>query len=379
MPSPLKSIFSCFRPSGQAEEPVRRSPASRAESETSSPRASGVLEGLTPRNRLSDGERQLGGYLLARQTVGRPVEGADFDRLRRANETVMEARKALRRGRGNVREDIRDSNGESSVRANAARDVATHLESTSEFSSDVCHTAVAMAVQSGNCAEHADVAAFLHAPHLGEGEHVYAVGSTVVDHSWAEWHGQSSDRGDHIVMDPWAKGPAIFADDGAFSANQHEIATRHHYDRETGAHAHAQMQKLQQKQDRQMQKRLQRSMKKHGPDFRFPESRLWDTTPVVSAELAAQVPRRMFQQPNPARFDPPGELAAQQWTEPVFMDELWMAPLRQQIHATGTARMLGADNVQDIAESAERIAHVAADLRRYPVASHPAQYESDEY
>lgn len=53
--------------------------------------------------------------------------------------------------------------------------------------------------------------------------------STAVDHSWAEWRGQGSDGESRIVMDPWGKGPAIFAEDGAFSSNEHEVKGNHHY------------------------------------------------------------------------------------------------------------------------------------------------------
>jgi len=57
--------------------------------------------------------------------------------------------------------------------------------------------------------------------------------------------------------------------------------------------------------------------------------------------------------------------------------ERWMAPLRQEILATQTARTLGASGVRELTQAATRIAQVAADLENYPLASHPAQRAPD--
>lgn len=67
-------------------------------------------------------------------------------------------------------------------------------------------------------------------------------------------------------------------------------------------------------------------MKKLGPDFRYGGDRVWAPTPVVSQEFAGSVSRAMFRPLN----------------------------------------------------TATRIADVAADLRRYPVESHPAQFGYDD-
>ena len=151
-----------------------------------------------------------------------------------------------------------------------------------------------MTAQAGNCRDHAEVAAFLHAAHLREGEEVYTVGSTTLDHAWAELRGQGSDGERHIAMDPWGKRPAIFAEDGAFSGIDHESRRApYHYDHHTGARAQARMEELQQRRHHRMQSQLRREMKKLGPDY-------------------------------------------------------------------------------------TRIAHVAADLRRFPLESHPAQFLRDE-
>lgn len=137
------------------------------EATTSAPRASGMLEGLAPRSTLSDGELQLGGYLHDRRITGRPVEGTDFEDLVRANETVMETRQALAYGRGNVTDDIDDSNGQSTIRTEAGRRARKSLPYA--YDHPVRVAASSLAARAGNCGEHAYVAAFLHAPKLRGG------------------------------------------------------------------------------------------------------------------------------------------------------------------------------------------------------------------
>ena len=377
MPSALKSILNCFCPATQAEEPTSYAAAHSRQPETSSPRASGALAGLAPRRRVPDGECQLGGYLMGREAVVGPVEGADFDLIRSSNRTVMQTREALRYGRGNVIEDIRDSGGQSTVRAEAGRRLGKRLPS--KYPEDVRRVAGAMTAQAGNCRDHAEVAAFLYAPHLREGEEVYTEGSATIDHAWAEWRGQGSDGERRIAMDPWGKGPAIFAEDGEFSGIDHESRRGpYHYDHATGAQAHAKMEELQQRRHDRMQSQLRREMKKLGPDYRYGSDKLWAPTPVVSPQFAERASRAMFRPLNTAPLSPPPEFEGHESAEPVFTDELWMAPLRQQIHATEMARRLDADGVQEITRAATRIAHVAADLRRYPLESHPAQFGHDD-
>ena len=64
MPSSLKSILCCFRPTVSGEGDISRAARHVDESTSSSPRTSGMLAGLAPRHALSDGECQLGGYLM---------------------------------------------------------------------------------------------------------------------------------------------------------------------------------------------------------------------------------------------------------------------------------------------------------------------------
>lgn len=352
-----------------ADEPTTSAPRA--------PRASGMLAGLAPRSTLPDGELQLGGYLLDRQITGRPVEGDDFENLVRANETVMQTREALAYGRGNMTDDVDYSNGVSSIRTAAGRRARKNLPHT--FDHPVRVAASSLAAQAGNCGEHAHVAAFLHAAKLREGQQVCVVTDETDDHSWAELRGDHADRSHHVIMDPWGKGPAIFADDGASSSNGHELTVEHHYDRTTGAKAHAQMRKLHRRHGRQLKSDVREAMNALGPNFRYPESSLWPATPVVSGAFAQCAVDRMIEEPNPAYLAPPPEDGGHGWATPIPTNERWMAPLRQEIHATETARTLGARDLRDITRAATRIADVAVDPRDYNLPSHPAQYAPEDF
>jgi len=394
MPRPLQSILNCFRPTPPAEERASTSTGQPADSASHPPRRAPVtlqglanfdaqrirqrqveIQALVPdtRKALSDGECQLGGYVHARQVDGRPVEGPALERLKRGNETVMETRQALAHGRGNVTADINDSNGLSTIRTEAGRNARPKIPR--HYGQKLRVAASTLAAQAGNCGEHAYVATFLHAGKLQNDEKVYCVGSTKKDHGWAELRGKTSDRTDDVVMDAWAKGPAIFAVDGALSKDEHAVETEHRYDRRSGAKAHVKMQKLQRNEHSQIQADVHEEMAKLGPDFRYPsdESSVWTATPVISKEFAERVVDKMIQEPDPAKLAPKHEDQVRLAAERVFIGERWMAPLRQEVHATQIARTLGASGVKEVSQAAARIAHVAVDLQHYPLASHPAQ------
>ncbi|MGC0014512.1 AVRPPHE avirulence protein, partial [Ralstonia pseudosolanacearum] len=108
-PPVLPSILRCFRPAVSRPEAETAAPSSSQEHdrpgspERSPRRAPAALQGLTPRagssrrqaapeapagpaRFLTDGERQFGGYLMARDVDQRPVHGEPLDTLRSANE-----------------------------------------------------------------------------------------------------------------------------------------------------------------------------------------------------------------------------------------------------------------------------------------------------
>ncbi|HVW50431.1 MAG TPA: AVRPPHE avirulence protein [Trinickia sp.] len=331
------------------------------------------LNALLPATRraLSDGERQLGGYLLGRQIVGRPVEGDALDQITRANDTVMTARQTLAHGRGNVYDDVEDSHGQSTVRAEAGRRVGRAIPN--DYAAELRTVAGAMTAQAGNCGDHADVATFLHAGKLREGEQVYSVGSKTVDHGWAEQRARKPNRERDLVMDPWGKGPAVFAVDGEFSQHGAKVALDHHYDHATGAAAHAEMRELQRAHGRAMRANLRKKMDDLGPDYRYSRKKIWAPTPVISRAFTQRVQQKMVEPPDAAKLAPPRAKGTRRANEPIHMEEVRMAPLRHEIRATHIARTLGASGIREVTSAAQRIGYVAADLRDYPLGSHPAQ------
>jgi hypothetical protein len=156
----------------------------------------------------------LAGYLLTRSLDGRPVAGNDLVRLDKADDTVINARKALSAGRGNVHSDIARSNGSSPHLVSSGRELVAWM--WGYVGKDTCRVAAAaMYSRAGNCGEHAAVGLVLHASKLAPDETAHLVAPDV-DHKFGEV--RTSEGRDHdVVMDPWAHGPAIMAVDGRFA------------------------------------------------------------------------------------------------------------------------------------------------------------------
>jgi hypothetical protein len=307
------------------------------------------------RTALSDGECQLGGYLVDRVILGRPVDGSTLEKLRSANQTVAETRRTLKYGRGNVSVDVNDSGGTSSVRTEAGRlarnAIPKKLASGEPLDPAVRAVAAAMTAQAGMCGEHAHVAGFLHAAKLEDGEHLYVMNSENPPHNWVEWRGETSNRGQGIVMDAWGKTGAILAEDGSLSHDGHPAEVDHHYDRATGAHAHAQLRELQQKRQWRMDAELGRQMNKLGPGFRYPDEAVWQPASVLSDNFAQNVAHAMN----------------------------GVHPATLAMLATDMAQTLGASGSPEVARAASRIAEVAADPMGYPLRSHPALAADDDF
>jgi len=172
----------------------------------------------------------LAGYLLARALDGRKVEvhavgeGDDFERLRRADESVREARALLPFGRGNVVADIHASGGQSTTRTEASRELRESA------------AAAAIWAGAGNCGEHGILTATAHAArlHAKSMETINRYGNSRTDHCWAEaavqppltllgllseiWKPKPTDR--DIVLDAWKDGPAVFGPDSTRSPRE---------------------------------------------------------------------------------------------------------------------------------------------------------------
>ncbi len=214
----LPSVFAELPPRGlqavESAQLARRSPLP-VESRLSYQALASTIPMRQPAH-VSPQEMPLAGYLLARALDGRKVEGKDFERLRRADESVREARALLAFGRGNVKEDNEASQGEAARRLEGARALKCKL-------TELSMVIRAIWAGAGNCGEHAGLTTVVHAGRLDaeSNERVVMLGNLFIDHGWAESViSRPSNLSSHwkpdveaIVLDTWKDGPAVFASD----------------------------------------------------------------------------------------------------------------------------------------------------------------------
>ncbi|MHA6820236.1 AVRPPHE avirulence protein [Ralstonia pseudosolanacearum] len=401
MPPVLPSIFRCFRPSVSRPEAETVAPSSSqgpdqpGSPERSPRRAPAALQGLTPRSGssrrqalpeppetpaepahfLTDGERQFGGYLMARDVDQRPVQGEPLDALRDANETLLQARRILKHGRGNVRVDIDATNGLSTRIAQGGRSIQESMWRA--HPKPVVWAAIAMVAGAGNCGEHADLATFLHAAKLKDGEAVDNVHIDDFDHFWAVVHRAEPDLQRDIYIDPWGKGPALFAVDGMVTYRPGERHTKFGYDKASGEEAHADMEMLETVLATRMRNGIGETMRRLGPDYRYPPDKVWGVTPIVARAFTDRVKAELSKPADLDKLAVPPDCATPSSVEPPVTNERLMQPLRHEIHATRIARTLGAHSVDTMTHAAPRIVQVASDLQRYPIEPHPLQARKD--
>ncbi|AZU57636.1 AVRPPHE avirulence protein [Ralstonia pseudosolanacearum] len=398
MPPVLPSILRCFRPAVSRPEAETAAPSSSQEHdrpgspERSPRRAPAALQGLTPRagssrrqaapdapagpaRFLTDGERQFGGYLMARDVDQRPVHGEPLDTLRSANETLLQTRRILTHGRGNVEDDIDATHGLSTHIAQGGRSIQESMWRA--HPKPVVWAAIAMVAGAGNCGEHADLATFLHAAKLKEGEAVDNVHIDDFDHFWAIVHRAEPDLERDVYIDPWGKGPAIFAVDGMMTYRPGERRTKFGYDKASGEEAHADMEMLATVLATRMRGGISNTMHRLGPDYRYPPERVWAVTPIVAQRFTDRVKAEMSKPADLGKLAVPPDCAPPSSVEPPVTNERLMQPLRHEIHATRIARTLGAHSVDTMAHAARRIVAVASDLQGYPIEAHPLQAKKD--
>lgn len=271
------------------------------------------------RGMLASHEVSLAGYLLGRAVMAeqdakdeqpeikQPLDSADLQRLRLANDTVHETRARFPYGRGNVRPDIAASNHECSRRSRTTRDMLQVLERHKDTRALFMHSLLARAsiaecVQGGLCKEYGAIATVLHSAKRRPEESVHLVDHLYRKHSFVV---SRVPAGHHktIVMDAWAQGPAVLAPDSEFASRQActaakfsvnhddttdlpaEMAVRTRYFKDNmSAFAEAHLQRLK------------------AMDFRY-SSELWQPQPVVSEAFRAVVKRGLaaaLSAPQPA-------------------------------------------------------------------------------
>lgn len=181
-------------------------------------------------------EIPLAGYLLAREIDGRAVPEQELGRLRSAHETVVQTRKLLPWGRGNVRSDVEATGGESLVRAYLAQELAQDLakDKAPGFEDAPNVAGAAMFARAGVCSNHAAVAMHLHAGKLdAPDEAVHFAGRPLVDHAWSELR-KGRGRKNVIVMDAWAEGSAVYAEDARHTRLALGVKSYGRYDASNG-------------------------------------------------------------------------------------------------------------------------------------------------
>ena len=169
----------------------------------------------------------LASYLLARSILNKTIDDARLAPLLKANDSVTSAREKLSFGRGNVRADLQKSQ-EARWRTEFCRDLNINLPHHGR--PEVI--AKALLMKAGNCGEYGGVVTYIHAAKLGEKEKVFSVhGAKGFDHLWAELEAPGGSR---IIMDAWADGPAILAEDSAFSYSKKKRQVMDSYDQQEG-------------------------------------------------------------------------------------------------------------------------------------------------
>jgi len=197
--------------------------------------------------KIAEAELALAAYLLMRAVDGRPVAAPEISRLRLANASVNETRQLLKHGRGNVDVDVRATNNESTWRMKAARSFRQEREQKAKvpwnaFEQRAPYSAAAASVfGAGNCGEHTSTTSVYHSRRLAPNEEVHYVNAPAAGHAFAEGRIPSAPEAEQpertVVMDAWAKGPAVLAADAHFAKRRSGLQSLLHYTAETGRDA----------------------------------------------------------------------------------------------------------------------------------------------
>ena len=238
--------------------------------------------------------QQLGAYLVGRRLVGRLDSDTQVARLKEANDTIHEVRETLSFGRGNVSMDLDMTNGESGQRVAAGR-VLTNRLRDSGAALGVTHTvAMAELVKAGLCSEHGDVSVHRHIPKLAPGDQVHKVANPASDHGWAEWRRPGSPLKNAIVMDAWAEGPAIFAEDGKYTnpgVPDENRVSRYAYGPALGRRASSNLQQAKERLSGLANHVDQARQSLVNSGYTPEKESIWPPEPVISPAFAQRVQR----------------------------------------------------------------------------------------
>lgn len=320
--------------------------------------------------RVNDVELPLAGYVLARDGDGRRLGESDVLRLRTARSADTATRVLLEHGRGNVDADIARTNRDSRYRTAAAKGLIAHWDAAQlKLTPDMAvnheakRAAAAMAFQAGNCREHASVAAlnygrFAMLDGRPANEVVDVVGGS--NHNWAEVRPHTRNE-DAVVIDPWAAGPPVMAEDSRFGKDRSKVqqgpgmrvdAAGKGYMKARSAAA-----EYREKAPADMQSRLAREHKlRRNENLHHPSAGIWSPQRVLDDEfsqralgkLNGELPIRQHHEQ-----DDPDVHAVQRAAQEVVVD----------IKAMGVAKELGArGRAGDLIDEAGRVVDAAREL-----------------
>ena len=175
------------------------------------------------------GGLDLAAYLLTRPLRYGPVPALQRDRLLHTQQALEQVRRALPLGRANVDVDVIATGGAAAWRGLAVSTAEERIPAVElpEDHLEACALGIrAGAVEhfgAGVCDDHAALGVATLAPHLQPGEALSTHVLPDPPHAWAERVMPTPEGEERIVIDAWAEGPAILAEDGAFSAQPEAI------------------------------------------------------------------------------------------------------------------------------------------------------------
>lgn len=312
---------------------------------------------LGPSTSVGDDEVSLGGYLLARQVDRRPVDSQDQTVLRLANSAVNRTRATIPY-RGNVDVDLHTSELEGLVRERVANRLTENLLRGKPVDADsrsnlVIQSALASRVSGGgNCQEHAANSSLAYGTEAlrhtrPSSEEIHIVARRNKDHGWAEVRPSS---GQSVVMDAWADGPAVLAEDSRFAKDRNDLVSLAQFDLASASRgdrlARRGAQRMLETHGTQVQKHLQTAREQvHASAGQIPWDDVSSPQRVIEDQFANRVRDRL------------DEAASHQarngdWSGSVVVD----------VHAVSVARSLGSSGVSTIVRDARRIRQAADSL-----------------
>ncbi|HEX7645234.1 MAG TPA: hypothetical protein VF472_23790 [Burkholderiaceae bacterium] len=231
---------------------------------------SAAAQSASRRDRLAGADLPVAGYLLARASVGRKVDDPrTIQALRKGQYAEERAIAALHLGRGNVVDDLYESNGESYVAIQLQRDAAAFLRRSVDYQSPpgaptplslrmsrlshlwpegfgealrtrfpdpeaaegavlfIAKVIAARHFGAGNCGEHARTVAQERMRMDDAHPNIRVAHSSLIDHAWAESMASASALSDEdVIMDGWMRTVAHLREDSHYGAAAQETSAQ---------------------------------------------------------------------------------------------------------------------------------------------------------